>query len=163
MKIRFFGQSRQGAPDASNSDPSPRIFHLRKAGIVTGWYLAQRFEEECYRAERYERPLALLLSEPEPGSDENTVETWIGEWLIIGLRMTDIAAYLGGARYAILLPETDRAKAAKLAARLRASVQQARTAVAAFPQDGRNLGELVAAAKRQLDEIASSGSERRVA
>jgi hypothetical protein len=162
MKLRFLRRSRGAQPDAPNpADPNQgRVFHIAKAGLVTGWYLARRCEEECYRAERYRRPLALLLAEPEPNSEEDVVKTWIGEWLLVGLRMTDVPAYLGGARYAILLPETTRANAAKLAARLRTTVQQARTAVVTYPQDGQNFGELVSAAHRSLDPTTLTASER---
>jgi hypothetical protein len=156
MKLTFL--RRRSLVLAGDEDDARRnrVFYARDAGLVTGWYLAQRCEEECYRAERYERPLALIIVEPQPGSDRRAVRGWIGEWLIVGVRMADIAAYLGAERYAILLPETDRARAAKLANRLRASVQQARTGVAAFPQDGHNFGELVAFAKSALDQDAQS-------
>lgn len=160
MKLSFFRQRSQTLAGGEGEPRQNRVFHAREAGLVTGWYLAQRCEEECYRAERYRRHLALLIAEPEPGADETDIQQQMRTWVSTGIRMADIAAYLGGARYAILLPETGRAKVSRLADRLCASVPQMRAAFVTFPRDGRNFSELVASAKQMLDDVVTPASER---
>ncbi len=120
-----------------------RVFYRREAGLVTPWYIAQRCEEECYRAERYERPFRLLVIEPATKSSQAAAKERAVNVLQEEVRRSDVASYLGNARFAILLPETTHAEAALLLARLQSRLQFARSAVTEFPEDGRNFTELL--------------------
>lgn len=117
-------------------------------GLASAVYLSWRCEEECYRAQRYGRPLTLLVVELTPGPDSSRVERRLQNWLPSHLRMSDIAGQLGDGCYAILLPETDQKGASGLETRLRLEFPRVKTGTAVHPQDGRNLEVLVQAARR---------------
>ncbi len=99
-------------------------------GLASRAYLATRGEEECYRAKRYGRALALMvvgLAEPGlPG------ERRLQAWLRSQTRTSDIPAYLGESTYALLLPECDQKAAAGLEARLRVAFPQARVGISSY-------------------------------
>jgi hypothetical protein len=138
-----------------------RVFYVRDAGLVTSWYLAQRCEEECYRAERYERPLSLVLVDA-PSDEGPSSQSRVRSWLAKELRKADITAYLGSGRYAVLLPETSKEEAQVLASRLAGAVDGAAAGVSAFPDDGSSLENLLEAAERGQG-LASPEQELRAA
>jgi hypothetical protein len=149
----LFGRKHQDATPAETEADDPmgqnRVFYSRENGIVTYWYLAHRCEEECYRAQRYERPLALLIVRPAPESEGRPPRLQLAATLRTALRAADVAAY-SGTDYIILLPETDREQAEELATRLRAAVPSTVTGISGFPEDGADLATLTEVARKQL-------------
>ncbi|MEX1253296.1 MAG: hypothetical protein WEE64_03035 [Dehalococcoidia bacterium] len=139
------------APEAEPDDPmgQNRVFYSRENGIVTYWYLAHRCEEECYRAQRYERPLSLLIVRPAPETGGLAPRLQLAATLRTALRAADVAAY-SGTEYIILLPETSKEQAEELATRLRAEVPNTVTGLSAFPEDGADLATLTEVARTQL-------------
>ncbi len=117
-------------------------------GLASPLYLTWRCQEECYRAQRYRRPLALLLLEVAVESESSGLEERLRNWLRSHVRMSDIAGYLGDGCYAVLLPETDREGAKGLETRLRWEFPRVKTGISAHPEDGRSLELLVHAARR---------------
>ncbi len=120
-------------------------------GLPTYWYLARRCEDECYRAERYGRSLTLLVVELVGESDALQVEGQLRNWLRSHVRLSDIAGYLGDGCYAVLLPETDRDAASGLETRLRWAFPRVKAGISVHPEDGRNLEDLIRAARRSTE------------
>lgn len=137
---------QQGTDDPLGQN---RVFYSRENGIVTYWYLAHRCEEECYRAQRYERPLSLLVVRPAPESGAVPARIRLASTLRTNLRAADVAAY-SGSDYIVLLPETNGEQAEELAGRLRNAVPATATGISAFPEDGADLGALTEVARAKL-------------
>ncbi len=128
--------SSRGAVDASSAASA--------GGLATPSYMSERGKEECYRAHRYRRPLALLvvgLAEPDPPT-----ELRLQAWLRSETRLSDLAAHLGGATYGLLLPESDGKAAAGLGSRIQVAFPLIKTGISAFPEDGNTWEELLDAA-----------------
>ena len=118
-------------------------------GLVSSWSLSVRFAEERYRADRFDRPLALLVVEPIAGSP--VAERSLRDWLLYGhLRMSDVARRQDDGSFAILLPETNGHGANSLAARLRREVPDVLTGISVYSQDGETMDILIAAARDSL-------------
>ena len=117
--------------------------NVRNAQLAEPWYLAERCNLECGRANA--PPLALLVVEAGRATGEQAAD-----WLPQGLRRGDVVAHFGGGRFAILLPGAGAYDAGRVAARIRQRDPRVEIGVAAYPQDGSNLGELVIAALREL-------------
>ena len=153
MKLFSFGKrAADQASPVNDALGQNRVFYLEGLGLVTQWYITTRCLEECYRSERYDRPLALLLMEPESESDSTVVRRQVGAWVREELRVTDIPARLNGGRYAVLLVETNLDEATIIAGRLRAAVRSVRIGLSHFPDDGMTFDELIAAATDTLDD-----------
>lgn len=155
MKLFSFGDKKDVPEEESSYDDGPgrnRVFYVRDQGLVTQWYLAKRCEEECYRSERYDRPLSFILIELLATTDTAVVQRQVGAWVRKELRVTDIPARLSGRRYAALLVETSLEEATIIAGRLRAAVRNVRIGLSHFPEDGATLDRLIAAAANGLGE-----------
>jgi hypothetical protein len=126
------------------------VIYDRDTGLFAHWYIALRGEEECNRAARYERPLTLLAVEPGPEADDWAVYGKIALWLRQHLRTVDIAAYLGNARFVVIMPETSVAAAENVVARFRSDFSDAQTALSSFPADGGTFEQLHAVARERL-------------
>jgi GGDEF domain-containing protein len=122
----------------------------RETGLLAYWYIALRGDEECYRAGRYGRPLALLLAEPAPGADEWDVASKICAWLTAEVRKSDVAGYLGNGRCVVLMPETSLDSARRFAARLARAVPGTQFGLAGHPLDGESYHELASNATKRL-------------
>jgi diguanylate cyclase (GGDEF)-like protein len=93
--------------------------------------------------------------------------------LRLGLREADVLARLPGARFAVLLPETEPGAALRVAERLRRTLEEHRFArvgrigasagVAASPRDGLESVEIVERAARALALAGKAGRRRAVA
>jgi hypothetical protein len=146
------GERAMSSEFARRADEDPQVRPPDGTGFAEGLasplYLAWRCQEECYRAQRYRRPLSLLVVELAEGPDSSRVELQLQNWLRSHVRMSDIAGYLGDRCYAVLLPETDREGAKGLETRLRWEFPRVRTGIGIHPDDGRNLEVLVDAARR---------------
>jgi diguanylate cyclase (GGDEF)-like protein len=105
-----------------------------KTGLLNMRYFNKRFEEEFARARRFNRPLALMMSDLDfLRSINNTYGHLAGDAVIGGigqiintsLRGYDIAGRFGGEEFVIVLPETDFEGAIDVAERLRSAVEAA--------------------------------------
>ena len=86
--------------------------------------LEEALHREAARGRRYRRPFVILRLDLEPGS---TREEWprLTSILRREIRRADLLAHLGGASFALLLPETEPAAADAVARKLRAAVTAA--------------------------------------
>ena len=128
-------------------DPSPATF---VEGLATGTYLAMRGKEECYRAQRYGRPLALVvawLDQPDPAT-ENRLQTWLRSQT----RASDIVAYLGSSTYAMLLPESDQEGASGIIKRMRLALPQLIAFNGSYPTDGATWEDFFGNVCRKISE-----------
>jgi diguanylate cyclase (GGDEF)-like protein/putative nucleotidyltransferase with HDIG domain len=140
-------------------DPKTRLFNVRHFAAVLA--------EELSRADRFERPVSLIMADLDLLREVNNsyghlagdaVLVEIAEVFRAELREYDVAARFGGEEFAILLPETPADEARQIAERLREKVAaravEVETSaepirvtisigVASFPQDGTSPNELV--------------------
>lgn len=110
----------------------------RDTGLCLTWYFRLRAEDDIARAERYSTTFAVLTVQ----GAEGTTMTSAGRTLKNMLREVDYAGDMGD-YIAIVLPNTDRAGADTLAARLAESTKLTATRVAAFPADGTTISQLL--------------------
>lgn len=145
-----------------------------------------QLEEELSRAQRYGRPLSLILMDIDnfkafndlhghPAGDRLLHD--VSQLLKDSLRGVDIPARYGGEEFVVVCPETQRDQAVVLAERLRATIAAAdfeigegqpvritvSMGVAAFPLDAQAKSALVDAADKALYEAKRSGKNRVVA
>lgn len=132
----------------------------RDTGFFSYWYLELRCAEECYRAQRYGHPLALIVVEPSQGNDEWTVQGEIAGWLRRNAREADLIAYTGNGRFVSIMPETDRKGAKQLVSRLKKALSKADAAISLFPEDGETLADLLTTAVQGLDTPQPAPDER---
>jgi diguanylate cyclase (GGDEF)-like protein/putative nucleotidyltransferase with HDIG domain len=138
-----------------------------KTGLFNARHFAQALNEELLRAERFERPLSLVMADLDLLRDiNNTYGHLAGDAVLQGiaevfrsqLRHYDVPARFGGEEFAILLPETPPEQALEIADRIRRSVAArafdvetssepikatVSIGVAAFPRDGSDANELI--------------------
>ncbi|MDH4027290.1 MAG: GGDEF domain-containing protein, partial [Nitrospirota bacterium] len=102
-------------------------------GLFNHRYFQELLEREIYRAERYARPLSLLMIDIDHFKKVNDtyghpkgdmVLQEIGELLRKSIRGSDTAARYGGEEFAIVLPETEMNGAMALAERVRKTVEK---------------------------------------
>ncbi|PIX34225.1 MAG: hypothetical protein COZ07_03895 [Candidatus Infernicultor aquiphilus] len=96
-------------------------------------YLQERLEEETKRAQRFRRPLALIMADIDHfkefndtyGHPEgNKVLKVLANILKANVREIDIVGRYGGEEFIIILPEADREEAQKIAERIRIKVEE---------------------------------------
>jgi two-component system cell cycle response regulator len=96
-----------------------------------------RLQQEIERADRYHRPLSLIMLDIDyfkvyndtyghPQGD--AILTQVAKLLAQTSRSSDIVARYGGEEFALILPETDQPSAAALGNRLREEIEQFRFA-----------------------------------
>jgi len=124
-------------------------------GLANRRYFDERLQDELARAQRRERPLAVILIDVDDlkvVNDSNghaagdTVLRAVATLLRDQARGIDVAARLGGDEFALLLPETDDAGANKLLQRLldgAAGEARFSAGVAIYPEDGRTAEALL--------------------
>jgi len=102
-------------------------------GLFNHRYLVKALEAEFLRAIRYKRKLSVLLFDIDNFKEVNdlyghmcgdAVLVKIASLLRGCLRSSDMAARYGGDEVAVLLPETEKAKAAEVAEKLRSLVEK---------------------------------------
>jgi diguanylate cyclase (GGDEF)-like protein/putative nucleotidyltransferase with HDIG domain len=138
-----------------------------KTGLYNARHFAVVMQDELGRAERFQRPMSLIMADLDLLRDiNNTYGHLAGDAVLRGiaevfrqqLRHYDVPARFGGEEFSILLPETPPDQAFEIADRIRRSVA-ARSfdvetssepiratismGIAAFPRDGADMNELV--------------------
>ncbi|MDE1920700.1 MAG: diguanylate cyclase [Candidatus Omnitrophica bacterium] len=101
-------------------------------GLYHHKYFVMRLTEEVQRAQRYGRPLSLLLLDVDHFKNINDVCGHLaGDKVLVGVsefikkshRTTDVVARYGGEEFAVILPDTDREAALIPARRLREAIE----------------------------------------
>jgi diguanylate cyclase (GGDEF)-like protein/putative nucleotidyltransferase with HDIG domain len=138
-----------------------------KTGLYNARYFATALAEELGRAQRFERPMSLIMADLDLLRDINNsyghlagdaVLKGIAEVFRAQLRHYDVPARFGGEEFSILLPETPPEQAMEIAERVRRAVAE-RTfdvetssepiratvsiGVAGYPKDGTDANELI--------------------
>jgi diguanylate cyclase (GGDEF)-like protein/putative nucleotidyltransferase with HDIG domain len=140
-------------------DPKTGLFNARHFTVV--------MQEELGRAQRFQRPMSLLMADLDLLRDiNNTYGHLAGDAVLRGisevfrqqLRHYDVPARFGGEEFSILLPETPPDQAYEIADRIRRAVAARRfevetssepiratisMGIASFPRDGDDMNELV--------------------
>jgi diguanylate cyclase (GGDEF)-like protein/putative nucleotidyltransferase with HDIG domain len=140
-------------------DPKTGLFNARHFAVV--------MQEELGRAQRFQRPMSLIMADLDLLRDiNNTYGHLAGDAVLRGiaevfrqqLRHYDVPARFGGEEFSILLPETPPDQAYEIADRIRRAVAaklfEVETSsepiratismgVAGFPRDGHDMNELV--------------------
>src|SRR5215210_8603741 len=102
-----------------------------KTGLFNARHFAAALNEELIRAERFDRPLSLVMADLDLLRDINNsyghlagdaVLQGIAEVFRAQLRHYDVPARFGGEEFAILLPETPPEQAFEIAERIRRTV-----------------------------------------
>ena len=138
-----------------------------KTGLFNARHFADALNEELTRAERFGRPLSVLMADLDLLRDiNNTYGHLAGDSVLIGiaeifraeLRDYDVPARFGGEEFSILLPETPQAEALEIAERIRRAVAERgfevetseqpihatlSIGVAAYPEDGIDANQLL--------------------
>jgi diguanylate cyclase (GGDEF)-like protein len=143
----------------------------REDALTTLWNQAdfrRRLDEEVNRAQRYRRRLSLIvmdvdglkrLNDEEGHQRGDELLATFGRSLRAALRASDAGFRIGGDEFAVLLPETDRAEAASVAARLQEALLSSAMArfgatvsvgVAEFPTSGMAADDLMRAADKAM-------------
>jgi diguanylate cyclase (GGDEF)-like protein/putative nucleotidyltransferase with HDIG domain len=138
-----------------------------KTGLFNARHFAAALAEELGRAERFERPLSLIMADLDLLRDINNsyghlagdaVLKGIAEIFHAQLRHFDVPARFGGEEFSILLPETPPEDAFEIAERIRRAVAAATfdvetssepiratvsIGVAGYPKDAHDANELI--------------------
>ncbi|MFL5918219.1 MAG: diguanylate cyclase [Gaiellaceae bacterium] len=138
-----------------------------KTGLFNARHFAAALAEEIGRAERFERPMSLIMADLDLLRDINNsyghlagdaVLKGIAEVFRAQLRHYDVPARFGGEEFSILLPETPPEQAMEIAERIRRAVAQrpfdvetssepiratVSIGVAGYPKDGTDANELI--------------------
>ena len=138
-----------------------------KTGLFNARHFAAALAEELGRAQRFERPLSLIMADLDLLRDINNtyghlagdaVLQGIAEVFRVQLRHYDVPARFGGEEFAILLPETPPEQAFEIAERIRRAVAEREfdvetssepiratvsIGIAAYPRDGIDSNELI--------------------
>jgi diguanylate cyclase (GGDEF)-like protein len=164
-----------------NTQNRIRLLHEAQTDWLTGLHnhrvYHERLRDELERAERYGRPVSLIVFDLDDFKLLNDVHGHQEGDLVLRrvaaaareeLRTSDLACRVGGEEFAIILPEAGkraaRAAADRLCARVRA-LPGVRTVtvscgVASFPADARTATELVAGADAALYAAKARGKDR---
>jgi diguanylate cyclase (GGDEF)-like protein/putative nucleotidyltransferase with HDIG domain len=138
-----------------------------KTGLYNARHFAVVMQEELGRAQRFQRPMSLIMADLDLLRDiNNTYGHLAGDAVLRGiaevfrqqLRHYDVPARFGGEEFSILLPETPPEEALEIADRIRRAVSDLRyevdtssdpiratisMGVANYPRDGSDMNELV--------------------
>ncbi len=153
-------------------------------GLFNYRYFWQRLEEEVMRARRFHYPLSLVMADIDYFKHYNDLHGHLnGDALlrtVAGLlcknvRAIDVVARYGGEEFAIILVQTDKDDAVKVAEKLRRAIEDEvfpyeglqpggdltmSFGVATFPEDGRGPDEIVRRADDALYRAKEEGRNR---
>lgn len=155
-----------------------------KTGLYNARYFATALAEEIARAQRFNRPLSVIMADLDLLRDiNNSYGHLAGDAVLKGiadvfrtqLRHYDVPARFGGEEFSILLPETTVEKALEIAERIRRNVAQQAfevetsnepiratisMGVAAYPEDGTDPSELIHRADLAVYRAKMQGRNR---
>jgi diguanylate cyclase (GGDEF)-like protein/putative nucleotidyltransferase with HDIG domain len=138
-----------------------------KTGLFNARHFAHELREELARADRFDRPMAVIMADLDLLRDiNNSYGHLAGDAVLSGiadifrtqLRPYDVPARFGGEEFAILLPETNSDTALEIAERIRRAVAEhlfevetssdpiratVSLGVAGYPKDGADPNELI--------------------
>jgi diguanylate cyclase (GGDEF)-like protein len=153
--------------EASRIEPKTGLFNVR--------HLTSVLEQELRRADRFGRPLSLLMIDVDHlRRINNSLGHVAGDQALRLVSMSlrsltrdyDVAARFGGDEFCVLLPETDQAGALRVADRIREDVERSGNGAGlqltvsigvASAQKGATAEELIALADRAAYRAKSSG------
>ena len=153
--------------EASRIEPKTGLFNVR--------HLTSVLEQELRRAERFGRPLSLLMIDVDHlRRINNSLGHVAGDQALRLVSMSlrsltrdyDVAARFGGDEFCVLLPETDQAGALRVADRIREDVERSGNGAGlqltvsigvASAQKGATAEDLIALADRAAYRAKSSG------
>ncbi len=110
-----------------------------KTGLFNAPYFSEALEKELARADRYDRPLTVVMADLDLLRNiNNTYGHLAGDTALIGVasllktlvRDYDIVARFGGEEFAILMPETTMEQASPRIEEIRAAIETARFDIA---------------------------------
>jgi diguanylate cyclase (GGDEF)-like protein len=168
------------------ADAKEKVENFSKVDWLTGLYNMRHFDilsaQELARAERYTRPLSLLLLDSDHLKVVNdSYGHQMGDQLIADVarivsqqaRASDTVIRYGGDEFIVLLPETDSVGARFLAERIRQAVEghlldaggrpvgtTVSIGIAAFPRDAQDAIGLLARADAALYTSKETGRNR---
>lgn len=120
MPLPFRGR-RKALPTALEQEPRPRD-SLLENGLLSGWFMQYRVEEELERARRYKCPLTILHAAPVLLPTEKVSDSLLEAGAAAAqkiARRTDLLGWWRGSGIMIIMPETDMAGAEATASRWR--------------------------------------------
>lgn len=152
-------------------------------GIYNRRHFQQVMQMEWKRATRFKRPLSLIMVDVDHFKDFNDtfghltgdrVLKAIAEMLNKNLREVDTLARFGGEEFVVLLPDTDKAGALVVGEKLRRIVERERfdnqngvtmsltisAGIAVFPQDAKEMDDLIDHADVALYDAKDSGRNK---
>lgn len=148
-------------------------------GLYTHRYFQERLEEEIIGAQRYGKPLALVMLDADnfktyndtqghPEGDKVLIE--FSNLLRAYTRKSDLVCRVGGDEFTILLKEMDKKNAAQKAEAIRQAVQNkfyerpvrvtASIGIACYPEDAETKKDLIKAADDALYYSKKSGRNK---
>ncbi|MBI4788326.1 MAG: diguanylate cyclase [Chloroflexi bacterium] len=155
-----------------------------KTGLWNARHFGQLFGAEMQRAQRFSRPLALIMADLDLLRNVNNtyghlagdaVLAGVGKIIHSSLREYDTAGRFGGEEFTIALPETELEEARKIAERIRATVENTEFpaapsstpihvtmsfGVACYPQDGVTPTDLIHQADIAVYQAKLQGRNR---
>jgi diguanylate cyclase (GGDEF)-like protein len=167
--ITVYHQTRE----LSITDELTKVFNRR--------YFNQRFEREIQRAQRYHRPLTIIMLDIDHFKVFNDTHghLWgdavlkqVAQTLEDNLRKADILARFGGEEFVVMLPEIDKAHGQQVAEKLRRAIESAAfpkaetqplgritvsSGLASFPEDAEGASDLIHFADQGLYLAKSRG------
>ncbi len=155
-------------------------------GLLNRRYFQERLEEEIARSRRHGRSLSLMMLDIDgfktyndtfghPSGDR--LLKLVSEAIMRTVRSMDIVARYGGDEFLVLLPETEPARAAQIAERIRGDVADVALepgstpargivavtvsiGIAGYPRNGATLEEIISQVDRALYQAKSRGKNR---
>ena len=145
-----------------------------RLGLMSHGHFENRLSEELDRAHRYKRPLSLLMigisleGDPAGAAHEKNLQLWypkIVNYLRKIIRTMDLLAHYGKFELELLLPETEKAEALKLAQRITSEKIFDRklflsVGLASFPEDGSTRDILIEKSRKALREAKRNPNDR---
>jgi hypothetical protein len=126
------------------------VIYERDTGLFAHWYVELRGNEECDRARRYGRDVAVAVIEPDRTMNAWETQERLRDWLREGMRHTDVVGYLGNGRYVVIMPEADRTAAEAAIARMKEAGFATDAGLCCFPMEAESFEELYRKASAEL-------------